>query len=75
MEQPENEFITDVGPAPENVDEQASVVDPTEIVDPEQVGPDGQPIGANNIEEGRVRDVMGGPNQQQGEGGGGGEGG
>ena len=75
MEQEASEFIPDVGPAPENVDEQASVVDPTQIADPEEVGPDGQPIGANNIAEGRVMDVMGGPNQQQGEGGGGGEGG
>jgi hypothetical protein len=63
-------MIPDVGPAPENSDEQASVVDPTQIDDPEDVGPDGQPIGSDNIREGRVRDVMGGPNQQQGEGGG-----
>lgn len=34
-------------------------------------GPDGQPIGPDNIREGRVRGVMGGPNQQQGEGQGG----
>lgn len=71
MEQEASEMIPDVGPAPVNVDEQSSVVDPTDEVDPEEVGPDGQPIGANNIAEGRVRDVMGGPNQQQGEGGGG----
>lgn len=32
------------------------------------VGPDGQPIGPDNIREGRVRGTMGGPNQQQGEG-------
>jgi hypothetical protein len=35
------------------------------------VGPDGQPIGPDNIREGRVRGTMGGPNQQQGEGQGG----
>jgi hypothetical protein len=31
-------------------------------------GPDGQPIGPDNIREGRVRGMMGGPNQTQGEG-------
>jgi hypothetical protein len=36
-----------------------------------ETGPDGQPIGPDNIREGRVRGVMGGPNQQQGEGQGG----
>jgi hypothetical protein len=36
-----------------------------------ETGPDGQPIGSDNIREGRVRGVMGGPNQQQGEGQGG----
>ena len=36
-----------------------------------ETGPDGQPIGRDNIREGRVRGVMGGPNQQQGEGQGG----
>ncbi len=35
------------------------------------VGPDGQPIGPDNIREGRVRGSMGGPNQTQGEGQGG----
>ena len=35
------------------------------------VGPDGQPIGPDNIREGRVRGTMGGPNQTQGEGQGG----
>ena len=35
------------------------------------VGPDGQPIGSDNIREGRVRGTMGGPNQTQGEGQGG----
>jgi hypothetical protein len=45
-------------------------------VDPEQIGdadtlPDGNEVGANNIREGRVGGVMGGPNQQQGEGQGG----
>jgi hypothetical protein len=40
--------------------------------DPESgVGPDGQPIGPDNIREGRVRGTMGGPNQSQGEGQGG----
>lgn len=31
-------------------------------------GPDGQPIGPDNIREGTVRGLMGGPNQTQGEG-------
>jgi hypothetical protein len=34
-------------------------------------GPDGQPIGADNIRDGTVRGLMGGPNQTQGEGQGG----
>lgn len=36
-----------------------------------EVGPDGQPIGSENIREGRVRGVMGGPNPSEGEGQGG----
>ena len=36
-----------------------------------EVGPDGQPIGPENIREGTVRGTMGGPNQTQGEGQGG----
>ena len=36
-----------------------------------EVGPDGQPIGDDNIRDGTVRGSMGGPNQQQGEGQGG----
>ena len=71
MEPKTSEMIPDVGPAPDNTDEQATVVDPMDIADPSEVGPDGNAIGANNILEGRVRDVMGGPNQQQGEGQGG----
>jgi hypothetical protein len=70
MEPKSNEIITDVGPAPQNVDEQSTVVDPTDQTDP-NTNPDGQPIGADNIREGRVGGVMGGPNQQQGEGQGG----
>ncbi len=38
-----------------------------ELTDKE-VGPDGQPIGPENIREGTVRGSMGGPNQTQGEG-------
>ena len=34
-------------------------------------GPDGQPIGSDNIRDGTVRGSMGGPNQTQGEGQGG----
>jgi hypothetical protein len=63
-------MIPDVGPAPENSDEQSTVVDPTENSDP-NINPDGQPIGPDNIREGRVGGVMGGPNQSQGEGQGG----
>lgn len=37
----------------------------------EEVGPDGQPIGPDNIRDGTVRGTMGGPNQTQGEGQGG----
>ena len=33
--------------------------------------PDGQPVGADNIRDGTVRGLMGGPNQTQGEGQGG----
>ncbi len=36
-----------------------------------EVGPDGQPIGADNIRDGTVRGTMGGPNQTGGEGQGG----
>jgi hypothetical protein len=36
-----------------------------------EVGPDGQPIGEDNIRDGTVRGTMGGPNQTQGEGQGG----
>ena len=44
--------------------------DKPETAPDEQVetGPDGQPIGSDNIREGRVRGLMGGPNQTQGEG-------
>jgi hypothetical protein len=37
----------------------------------DELGPDGQPIGPDNIREGKVRGLMGGPNQTQGEGQGG----
>ena len=33
-----------------------------------QPGPDGQPVGPDNIREGTVRGTMGGPNQQEGQG-------
>ena len=36
--------------------------------EPPEIGPDGQPIGADNIRDGHVRGTMGGPNQSQGEG-------
>lgn len=36
-----------------------------------EIGPDGQPVGSDNIREGRVRGLMGGPNQTGGEGQGG----
>ncbi|MEX2546607.1 MAG: hypothetical protein WD830_02315 [Chloroflexota bacterium] len=39
--------------------------------DASEVGPDGQPIGEDNIRDGTVRGTMGGPNQTQGEGQGG----
>ena len=61
--------------APDNQelpDEQATEELPTSADTPlGETGPDGQPIGPDNIREGRVRGVMGGPNQQQGEGQGG----
>lgn len=44
--------------------------EPSEPGAPE-IGPDGQPIGSDNIREGRVRGLMGGPNQTGGEGQGG----
>ena len=53
-------------------DEEATEELPTSAQTPQgETGPDGQPIGPDNIREGRVRGVMGGPNQQQGEGQGG----
>ena len=53
-------------------DEEATEELPTSPETPQgETGPDGQPIGSDNIREGRVRGVMGGPNQQQGEGQGG----
>jgi len=42
----------------------------TEAEQPD-IGPDGQPVGPDNIREGTVRGTMGGPNQQEGEGQGG----
>jgi hypothetical protein len=38
---------------------------------PVESGPDGQPVGPDNIRDGTVKGVMGGPNQTQGEGQGG----
>jgi hypothetical protein len=56
----------------ELLDEEATEELPTSAETPQgETGPDGQPIGPDNIREGRVRGVMGGPNQQQGEGQGG----
>ena len=53
-------------------DEEATEELPSSSQTPQgETGPDGQPIGSDNIREGRVRGVMGGPNQQQGEGQGG----
>jgi hypothetical protein len=37
-----------------------------------ELGPDGQPIGPDNIREGKVRGTLGGPHQTEGEGQGGG---
>jgi hypothetical protein len=37
-----------------------------------ELGPDGQPIGPDNIREGKVRGTLGGPHQAEGEGQGGG---
>lgn len=54
-------------------DEAEDAIDPTTatpVADGETL-PDGQPVGPDNIREGRVRGLMGGPNQQQGEGQGG----
>jgi hypothetical protein len=39
--------------------------------DKPEFGPDGQPIGEDNIRDGTVRGTMGGPNQTGGEGQGG----
>jgi hypothetical protein len=67
--------ISDALGGPQNQelpDEAATEELPTNADTPQgQTGPDGQPIGSDNIREGRVRGVMGGPNQQQGEGQGG----
>ena len=53
-----------VSPAP------ATDESPSESDEPE-FGPDGQPIGEDNIRDGTVRGTMGGPNATQGEGQGG----
>ena len=56
-------------PADQTAD-QAPEASPGQTDDTEY-GPDGQPIGEDNIRDGTVRGTMGGPNQQQGEGQGG----
>lgn len=60
-EQRQNEYVPD---------EAEDTVDPEKIANGDTL-PDGNQIGADNIREGRVGGVMGGPNQQQGEGQGG----
>ena len=60
-EQRQNEYVPD---------EAEDAVDPEQIAGTDTL-PDGNEVGANNIREGRVGGVMGGPNQQQGEGQGG----
>jgi hypothetical protein len=57
------------GAAEADVDETAEA--PTPGSAEREVGPDGQPIGPENIREGTVRGTMGGPNPTQGEGQGG----
>jgi hypothetical protein len=60
-EQRQNEYVPD---------EAEDMVDPENVADADTL-PDGNQVGADNIREGRVGGVMGGPNQQQGEGQGG----
>lgn len=64
-------------PGQEARDEAAEASGPGDAAQPPEptaaaeTGPDGQPIGPDNIRDGTVRGTMGGPNQQQGEGQGG----
>lgn len=58
----------DPDPAPERERPTTSEVEANEGVDR---GGTGQPVGRDNIREGRVGGVMGGPHQQQGQGQGG----
>ena len=60
-EQRQNEYVPD---------EAEDAVDPDKIAGTDTL-PDGNEVGANNIRDGKVGGVMGGPNQQQGEGQGG----
>lgn len=78
MSRPERDTIAAIGDAlgfgeqadyrQEAADEQDDDTPPADV----ELGPDGQPIGPDNIREGKVRGVMGGPQQQEGEGQGGG---
>jgi hypothetical protein len=55
-------------PAPERERPTAAEASTAEGVD---AGGTGEPVGTDNIREGRVRGVLGGPHQQQGQGQGG----
>jgi hypothetical protein len=66
----EGKPATDTKPAADT--QPAADAQPAADTQPQaEVGPDGQPIGPDNIREGSVRGVMGGPHQQGGEGQGG----
>jgi len=62
---------TDAAPEPTEAETAAANDEVSGAATGAGVGPDGQPIGPDNIREGRVRGTMGGPNQTQGEGRGG----
>ena len=58
-------------PTPENPDPAPELEDPTVAEEPDEPGAGRQPVGADNIREGRVRGLMGGSHPQQGQGQGG----
>lgn len=54
--------------------EQSDLEEPQATADEQadtHLGPDGQPVGPDNIREGTVRGTLGGPNPQEGQGQGG----
>lgn len=68
----EREPSEEEAPQPEAAGQQAEGrPEPADDKPSAELGPDGQPVGRDNIREGTVRGTMGGPHQQEGEGQGG----